>query len=307
MILGMRATPRFYRVVAGALFLAACSNGSGAAGDPGPDVDDVDVEAEAAAPACTSGSTTGGVVSPSTRSVTVNGVERSFVLDVPQSAIDAMDVGCGGALLIGLHGAGDTATNFLFAAGLEATALAHGFVLAGPQALSGLWVLQPPTWTSPDGHPTSLWNDIALVQQIIADIEGAYRIDPAQVFVTGLSRGGYLTGLLATASNNPGATGGPYSSPFAAYAISAGADAYNGTVDFSQSSPKNPMWMIHGTADGQVPFADGQLFANELLDAGWPVTFTPVQDAPHDWLWQTRYGHSDDELWSWFAAHPASR
>jgi poly(3-hydroxybutyrate) depolymerase len=302
----MTATRRFHPFVASAFLLVACSTGGGAAGDGGSDVHDAGAEAAAdVAPACTGGSSTGGVVSPSTRYVTVNGVERAYVLDVPQSAIDAMAQGCGGALVIGLHGAGDTADNFLYATGLEETALARGFVLAGPQALGGLWVLQPPAWTSPDGQPTSLWNDIALVRQMVADVEGEYRIDPARVFVTGLSRGGYFAGLLATASNNPEATGGPYSSPFAAYAVCAGADAYGGAVDFSQSSPKNPIWIIHGTADAQVPFADGQLFADELLGAGWPVTFTPVQDAPHNWLWQPRYGYSNDDLWSWFAAHPA--
>jgi poly(3-hydroxybutyrate) depolymerase len=143
------------------------------------------------------------------------------------------------------------------------------------------------------------------VRAIIAQVENAYRIDSAQVFVVGLSRGAYLTGILATASNNPQATGGPYASPFAAYAISAGADAYNGAVDFAQSSPKNPIWMIHGTLDAQVRYSDGEFFSNELLDAGWPVTFTPVEGAPHDWLWQTRYGHSNNELWDWFVANAA--
>jgi poly(3-hydroxybutyrate) depolymerase len=284
--------------------LVACGTNDQAPVDAAPDVDDA--AAVETGPICTSGDTTGTSTSPTTKGVNVDGVVRTYVLSVPQSAIDAMDSGCGGALVIGLHGAGDTATNFLLATGLEATANVHGFVLAGPQALDGEWVLGSPQWTGSDGHATSLWNDIALVKRIIADVEGAYRIDPAQVFVCGLSRGGYFTGMLATASNNTQAPGGPYSSPFAAYAISAGADGYAGTVDFSQSSPKNAMWMIHGTADGQVPFADGQTFANELLDAGWPVTFTPVTGAPHDWLWQAKYGHSNDELWSWFASHPAS-
>jgi poly(3-hydroxybutyrate) depolymerase len=251
-------------------------------------------------PVCDSGTVMGGPMVPTPQNVSINGVSRMYILSVPRSAINAMSAGCGGALVIGLHGAGDTATNFLNATGLEATANANGFVLAGPQALSGAWILSPPQWTSGDGRPTSLWNDIALVLQIVADVEGSYRIDPAQIFVVGLSRGGYFTGILATASNNPQATGGPYSSPFAAYAISAGADAYNGTVDFSMSSPKNPIWMIHGTNDMQVPFSAGQQFANELMNAGWPVTFTPVPNAPHNWLWQSQYGHSNDELWHWF-------
>jgi dipeptidyl aminopeptidase/acylaminoacyl peptidase len=63
--------------------------------------------------------------------------------------------------------------------------------------------------------------------------------------------------------------------------------------------------MMHGTNDQGVPYDMGQTFANDLNSAGWPVTFTTIQDAPHAWLWQAKYGHSNDELWMWFEAHPA--
>lgn len=61
--------------------------------------------------------------------------------------------------------------------------------------------------------------------------------------------------------------------------------------------------MIHGTADTEVPFTSGQQFANELADGGWPVTFTPVPNAPHDWLWQSKYGYTNTDLWNWFESH----
>jgi predicted esterase len=93
-------------------------------------------------------------------------------------------------------------------------------------------------------------------------------------------------------------------SPFAACAISAGYEALSG-LDYEVSSPKRPVWMMHGTNDQGVPYVMGQTFANDLTSAGWPVTFTTIQDAPHAWLWQAKYGHSNDELWMWFEAHPA--
>ena len=285
--------------------LLACSSSGG--DDAGMEAgNDAPGDAEdASAPACDAGSAIGPEGLFEGETLTVDGVARTYVLHAPPSAVAAMTTGCGVALVIGLHGAGDTATNFLAATGLESTAAANGFVLAGPQALSGAWVLSPPQWTSPDGNPTSLQNDIALVQRIVTETAAAYRIDPARVFVCGLSRGGGFTGLLATASNNPEAIGGPYASPFAAYAISAGFDVYAGAVDFSLSSPKNPVWMLHGTADAVIPLSQGMQFADDLANGGWPVTFTPIEGAPHNWLWQTAYGYSNDDLWSFFASHRA--
>jgi hypothetical protein len=62
---------------------------------------------------------------------------------------------------------------------------------------------------------------------------------------------------------------------------------------------------MHGTSDAAVPFSTGQGLADSLTAAGWPgVVFTPIQDAPHNWLWQPQFGHSNQELWDWFMQNP---
>jgi hypothetical protein len=57
-----------------------------------------------------------------------------------------------------------------------------------------------------------------------------------------------------------------------------------------------------GSAD--EAFDSASEFVDELVAAGWPATFTGVEDAPHDWLWRESYGHSNDELWDWFMSNP---
>jgi poly(3-hydroxybutyrate) depolymerase len=60
----------------------------------------------------------------------VNGISRTYLLDVPSSALAAMEGGCGAPMLIALHGAGDTGANFIAGTQLDQTASERGFVLA---------------------------------------------------------------------------------------------------------------------------------------------------------------------------------
>lgn len=297
----------FFLAAMGASLAVACSSNDDASADGAVDVATSDgPDVVEAGLSCSSGGA-GGAEGLFNKSEAVNGVPRTYVLDVPPAAL-AQDGGCGAPLLIGLHGAGDTASNFLEYTQLEGAAYSEGFVLAGPNAVNGAWYLTTSQgWTSPDGNPTSLQNDVALVMQIISDASSAYDIDPTRIFVCGWSRGGGFAGVLATASGNPAPITGlapNYVSPFAAYGISAGYDYFGGMLALDASTPQNPIWAMHGTADQTVPFSDGQMFATELGAVGWPVTFTPVPNAPHDWLWQAQYGHSDAELWAFFMSHP---
>jgi acetyl esterase/lipase len=95
-----------------------------------------------------------------------------------------------------------------------------------------------------------------------------------------------------------------YADPFAAAGLSAGLDILDGLpINYALSEPKIPMWKIHGTSDQVVPFGDDRTFAYTLQDAGWPVTFTPVPGAPHDWFWQASYGYTMEDLWGYLSAY----
>jgi predicted esterase len=88
--------------------------------------------------------------------------------------------------------------------------------------------------------------------------------------------------MLATLSGQAQTSLGDY---VAAYGINAGYDPFAGALDLSQSDPKRPIWLIHGTADEGVPYSYGEAFAEDLETEGWEVTFNTTQRAPHNWLW----------------------
>jgi polyhydroxybutyrate depolymerase len=234
-------------------------------------------------------------------------VDRNYVLYVPDAAVTAMQNKTAVPVLVALHGAGDKASNFILGTALKPLATQNAFVLIAPNAYPGNggaqgWALSSQQgWPAADGNMNSAPNDIGLVMTSLKDTAKEYLLDTKRYFVTGFSRGAGFASILALASKNPDAFMGSYASPFAAYAISAGYDMFGGQVSAAKTDPKRPFWLIHGTNDAAVPFASGQSFADSLTGAAWPgVIFTPIQDAPHNWLWQAQFGHSNQELWDWF-------
>ena len=61
--------------------------------------------------------------------------------------------------------------------------------------------------------------------------------------------------------------------PFAAYGISAGYDYFGGMLSFDASSPQNPIWEMHGTADTNVPFEQSARLVDTLLKNHKDVEF----------------------------------
>ena len=230
----------------------------------------------------------------------VDGIYRSYILHVPDSATTAMQEGRV-PVLIGLHGAGDSGSNFIHATQLTGTASSNGFIVLGPDGYNAGWFVQSNEgWPGSDGNPDSLSNDIAFMLLMLEDLEATYCIDTAAVYAVGHSRGAGFAGLLATVSGQATTALGPYESPFAAYGVNAGYDPFGGSLDLSASSPKRPIWVIHGTSDSNVPYSYGEEFATDLEAAGWDVTFTPVNGAGHNWLFQQSFGQTNQDLWDYF-------
>jgi poly(3-hydroxybutyrate) depolymerase len=234
----------------------------------------------------------------------VDEVNRAYVIYVPESAVAAMGEGRV-PFLIALHGAGDTGEDFITGTGLTDTADDNAFVVAGPDGFRRGWFVQADEgWPGADGYETSLENDIVFMLQLVDLAYDSYGTDRRRVYVVGHSRGAGMTALLAFGSGGITTSAGRYSSPFAAYGVNAGYDATGGSSDMAAASPKRPIWIIHGASDSVVPFSYGESLAEDLTAAGWEVTFTRVPGGPHNWLWQRSYGHSNQELWDFFAANP---
>lgn len=251
----------------------------------------------------------GGAAGTFAKATTVTGVARTYTLHVPASAMTALASGPV-PLVVAFHGAGDTGSNFIAATGLTTTASSNGLILAGADAYPGNggsrgWFLSSGQgWPGTDGYSNSYPNDLSLASRIVDEVGGLYDLDPKKVFACGFSRGAGFSAFLAEASSNPGVLSGTWSSPFAAYGACAGYDPFGGSLDMAAASPKRPVWMIHGTSDGAVPFSQGQSCASALDAAGFPTTWTPVTGAPHNWLWSSLYGHSNQDLFDFFLANP---
>ena len=104
-------------------------------------------------------------------------------------------------LMILLHGSGGTGANMLKAAKLEATADRAGFLVAAPDA--GIAVQSGFVWNIP-GVPTvtgkipdaSDADDVAYLAKVVDSLAAEGCIDPARVYVTGLSGGGRMASWL---------------------------------------------------------------------------------------------------------------
>ncbi len=233
----------------------------------------------------------------------VDGVSRSYVLNVPQSAVDGMASGPV-PILFALHGAGDDGGNFIAATQLTTTAATNGFVVVGPHGYNAGWFVQPNEgWPQSDGNNSSLQNDTQFLLDIFAETALSYYLDPNRQYAVGHSRGAGFTALLATTSGQMSIASGPYQTPFAAYGINAGYDPTQGAVDPALTDPKRPVWVIHGSADSVVPTNMGQALADDLIASGWDATWTLVSGASHTWLWQPALGQTNQDLWTFFASH----
>jgi poly(hydroxyalkanoate) depolymerase family esterase len=115
------------------------------------------------------------------------------------------------ALVVVLHGCGQTAAGYDLGAGWSTLAKHYGFALLMPEQQFANNANGCFNWFNPDDTARGQ-GEAASIQQMIARISADHGIDPRRVFVTGLSAGGAMTSvMLAT-----------YPEIFAAGAVIAG-------------------------------------------------------------------------------------
>jgi polyhydroxybutyrate depolymerase len=155
--------------------------------------------------------------------------ERQVFLHAPRGAYKPRP------LIIALHGAGETGTDFANDTGFSRLADREGFLVAYPSA----------------GGPNSFWNmsgqvpggtnDVEAIERSLDQLEAAVCVDPARVFVTGVSNGGGMAARL----------GCELSERLAGIAAVAG-----GYRALPPCRPERalPVLEIHGTGDQVVPY-----------------------------------------------------
>jgi len=123
-------------------------------------------------------------------SMTVDGLERSYILHVPPAANQPLP------LIIVLHGTYGTGRKMEFGLGFDPYADQRGFYVAYPNAYQEPGESQTAHWNDGRGTLESSYagiDDVKFIVSMVDDIGGQVPLDKRRVFVTGASNGGMMT------------------------------------------------------------------------------------------------------------------
>src|ERR1700723_283502 len=207
------------------------------------------------------------------------------------------------ALVVVLHGCGQTASGYDLGAGWSRLATRYGFALLTPEQQASNNPNGCFNWFNPNDTARDR-GEACSIRQMIARMVGDAGIDPHRVFVTGLSAGGAMTSaLLATypevfaggaviaglpfgvATNVREALHGMFQSP-ARPASELGGLVRNAS-DHKGPWPKLSVW--HGSADRTVHPANANEIVKQWLDVhqlpAAPMSEGTVDGYPHRVWW----------------------
>ena len=179
-------------------------------------------------------------------------------------------------MLVFLHGAGERGDDLELVKingppKLIETGVSYPFIVASPQ-------LALEEWWSPD-----------VVAWLTRELVESLRVDPARVYLTGLSMGGY--GTWETAAKYP--------ELYAAIAPICG----RGDPASAWRLRHMPTWIFHGAKDSVVPIKHSEDM-NRALKGYGNVRYTVYPEADHDSWTQTYF---NPELYDWFLEHERFR
>ena len=207
------------------------------------------------------------------------------------------------ALVVVLHGCGQTAAGYDVGAGWSMLAQRYGFVLLMPEQQSANNAHTCFNWFNPEDIARDQ-GEACSIRQMVARMVADHKIDPRHIFVTGISAGGAMTSvMLATypevfaggaviaglpygiAGNVREALNGMMQSP------SRPADALGDLVRKASEHhgpwPKLSVW--HGTADRTVNPANANEIVKQWLDVHGlpmaPMATTEVDGYPREVWW----------------------
>jgi len=202
------------------------------------------------------------------KTMTIKGKERCYVVYVPHGYTPDKEW----PLILELHGSGERGDD-----GLAQTEVGIGRAIRlHPDRFPCIVVLPQ----CPDG----VWWDKAVedFETALAQTEKEYRIDPARVYLTGLSMGGFGTWMYGAA----------HPERFAALVPICGG----GKPEDAAGLAKVPIWAFHGADDKTVPPAMSQKMVEAVKKAGGDIQYTEVPKTGHN-SWDTAYGEADTIKW----------
>jgi polyhydroxybutyrate depolymerase len=189
--------------------------------------------------------------------LTVDGVERSYLLDVPDTYDGTLAV----PLVLDLHGSGSNAEQQVLYSGLPAAAAEVGAILA---TLDGTG--------TPQGYGLSPESpDVAVVSQLLDDLEARFCIDGRRIGSTGISNGSATSSILACALDGRLASIGM---------VAATVGPFTCEEDVRVS-----VIAFHGTADQTVPYDGGEV-SSDSGGSGNGLGVPPAEEGIAAWATQ---------------------
>ena len=191
-------------------------------------------------------------------------------------------------LILFLHGAGggENDSKFMMSYGLP------GALYKGEQPEDFPFIV-----VSPQAFPNVPWwegDTLAILNALLDEVLATYQVDPARVYLTGLSMGGYGSWYLATA----------YPDRFAAM-VSISGSGYRTPFPPDPETVcklKNiPVWAIHGAKDMIADATAIKMWVLALVECGGEVKWTAYPDAGHGETYARAY--RDPELYAWLLEH----
>lgn len=202
------------------------------------------------------------------QTIGVGGVERQYILDVP----DTLEPGMAAALLFDFHGVGHSGEGLWEASGFRELAPRERFITVYPTGLPVTFTRDDRTFSGPGWEIRTLApnRDVDFTLAMLDRIESTYCIDRARVFSTGFSNGGYFSHVL----------GCTHPERFAAVAPVGG-----GWIASWSCAPSRPVPVLihHGRQDQVIDVAEARRAFDAWLVAdgcALPPGAPPVSTAP---------------------------
>jgi len=173
-------------------------------------------------------------VGQNTRTLTHDGLERSYLVDVPAS----YDGGSAVPLVLNFHGLGSNAQQQRGISRIVPVAEREGFIVAHPNGVGNRWNAGTCCGGTLD--------EIGFVRAVVASISAEANVDPRRIYATGLSNGGAMSQWLACNAADLFAATAPMAFPISVPTL-------------SECRPVRsiPVMMVMGLTDVLVEYENG--------------------------------------------------
>lgn len=188
-----------------------------------------------------------------TGQITVDGVARTYRVFVPPT----LDRRRAAPLVVVLHGGANSVEDTVKTTLFDKEASAGEFIVAYPEATRREWN----AGTCCGSAPRRNVDDVGFLTRVLDQIQADHRIDPARVFLAGVSNGAMMAYRFACER--------------ADRVTAVGSVAGAVVVDGCRPSRPVSVLEIHGTEDPLVPYQGGKPDAPEA-EAAAPYTSTPA-------------------------------